>query len=61
MAIQTLTWEWVVQLDLLAKDLQWATLRWATHQWVAAVLPWEILRWEESDQVDLLRAYPLVE
>jgi hypothetical protein len=56
MAIQTLTWEWVVQLDLLDKDLQWAT-----HQWVAAVLPWEILRWEESDQVDLLRAYPLVE
>lgn len=60
----TLTWEWAVQLDLLAKDLQWAethrwveTLRWeVAPQWVATLL-WEVV----FAQWDLLRVFLLVE
>lgn len=62
--ILTLTWEWAVKLDLLAKDPQWAetnqwveTLQWeVVPQWVA-ILQWVVV----YAQWVLLRVYLLEE
>lgn len=59
--ILTLTWEWVVKLDLLAKDLQWVNHQWVEIPQWEAVLKWvATLQWVFA-QWDLLRAYLLEE